>query len=347
MADNDLQLSFGADTGDLKAGVADVRALVAGLRSDLAGLTSALGAMSGALQAAFRSPNVSGVTGAFGQIADAAKAMEAAVSTAAVGGTRTIDADTRATAARVTAEWNRSVGAIVGDFGQGLLKVAQGAETWQKFSNRLLGQIESKAVASVAKMVSNWIYGEMAKTSATAAGVQTRGAVETTAAAQSRALSFADTEKQTFNNALKAASAAYSAMAGVPIIGPALGAGAAAVTFTAVEAFGQMASAAGGYDIPAGVNPITQLHQNEMVLPSQIAQPLKRMMADYAAGGAGGTAGATTGDTHHHYNGDLNISALDGASVYRTLIDNRTHVQRAIGDMVRGGMAAKMGLATS
>ena len=73
MADNDLQLSFGADTGDLKAGVADMRALVAGLGSDLAGLTSALGAMSGALQAAFRSPNVSGVTGAFGQIADAAK----------------------------------------------------------------------------------------------------------------------------------------------------------------------------------------------------------------------------------------------------------------------------------
>ena len=345
MADNDVQISFGADTGDLKAGVQDARTVIQGVGADLTSLSAALGTVGDAMQAALKPPSITGVTTAFDQIAGSAKAMETAVTAAVVGGNRTLSTDTARTAAQMKAAWNHSIGSIVNDFGQGLLKVAQGAETWQKFGNHLLGQLESKAVATVAKLVSNWIYGEMAKTTASAAGAEARGAVEKTAAAQSRMLSFGDAEKQIFNNALKAASAAYSAMAGIPIIGPALGAGAAAVTFTAVEAFGQMASAAGGFDIPTGVNPITQLHQNEMVLPAQIAQPLRGMISDYATGGGASATGG--GDTHHHYHGDLNISALDGASVYRTLIDNRTHVQRALGEMVRGGMAGKMGLATA
>lgn len=348
MADTDVQISFGADTGDLKTGVEAARSLIQAVNADLTKLSAAFSAVGHSTGAAFQAPDTSAIAGAFSQVTDGAVTMEKAVTTAVVGGNRIISTDTVQTAAHVKAEWDHTIGSIVGDFGQGLLKVAQGAETWRKFSNHLLGQLESKAVATVAKLVSHWIYGEMIKTSAFLAGQETRSAAEKTAAAQSRTLSFGTTEKLIFNDALKAASAAYSAMAGIPIIGPALGAGAAVVTFSAVEAFGQMASAAGGFDVPTGLNPITQLHQNEMVLPAQIAQPLRGMIADYATGGGAAlTGGAAGGDTHHHYHGDLNISALDGASVYRTLIDNRTHVQRALGEMVRGGMAGKMGLATA
>ena len=42
-------------------------------------------------------------------------------------------------------------------------------------------------------------------------------------------------------------------------------------------------SAAGGWDIPAGINPLTQLHENEMVLPAEHAQTIREM-----AGQSGG-----------------------------------------------------------
>ena len=40
---------------------------------------------------------------------------------------------------------------------------------------------------------------------------------------------------------------------------------------------GKIKSARGGYDIPSGVNPITQLHEDEMVLPSQHANTIREM----------------------------------------------------------------------
>lgn len=39
-------------------------------------------------------------------------------------------------------------------------------------------------------------------------------------------------------------------------------------------------SAAGGFDIPSGVNPVTQLHEKEMVLPSQYAEVIRGMAAN-------------------------------------------------------------------
>lgn len=46
------------------------------------------------------------------------------------------------------------------------------------------------------------------------------------------------------------------------------------------------ASAEGGYDIPAGTNPMTQLHEREMVLPKQQADVIRGLAAN------GGTSGA-------------------------------------------------------
>ncbi|MBT9165866.1 MAG: hypothetical protein DDT25_00528 [Chloroflexi bacterium] len=45
-----------------------------------------------------------------------------------------------------------------------------------------------------------------------------------------------------------------------------------------------MAFAARGYDIPAGVNPVTQLHQKEMVLPAEQADVIRRMAEDGGSG---------------------------------------------------------------
>jgi hypothetical protein len=59
---------------------------------------------------------------------------------------------------------------------------------------------------------------------------------------------------------------AYSAVTGIPIIGPALAPVAAATACAAVMAYGVL-SASGGLEIGAGVNPLVQLHENERILP--------------------------------------------------------------------------------
>ena len=75
---------------------------------------------------------------------------------------------------------------------------------------------------------------------------------------------------------------------------------------TYATAMGYLASASGGYDIPSGLNPLTQLHQEEMVLPAHIANPLRDSLS---GGGVGG-------DTHLH------VHAVDAPSVERLFRDN-------------------------
>ncbi|MEO8313239.1 MAG: hypothetical protein ABI645_00460 [Pseudomonadota bacterium] len=86
--------------------------------------------------------------------------------------------------------------------------------------------------------------------------------------------------KEIASNAYRAAAGAYASVVGIPYVGPILAPAAAAVAFGSVMAF---ASAKGGYDIPTGVNPITQLHSREMVLPEKQADAV-RAMADGGGG---------------------------------------------------------------
>lgn len=79
-------------------------------------------------------------------------------------------------------------------------------------------------------------------------------------------------------SAATAAGNAYKAVVGIPVVGPVLAPAAAAVAYAGVLAFGaKLPSAAGGFDIPAGANPITQLHEKEMVLPAKYADAIRGM----------------------------------------------------------------------
>ena len=71
------------------------------------------------------------------------------------------------------------------------------------------------------------------------------------------------------------------------------------------------ASAAQGYDIPSGVNPVTQLHQREMVLPAKHADVIRDM--------ADGGGGKREGDTHLH------VNAVDARSVAEMFRRNPGH----------------------
>jgi len=92
-------------------------------------------------------------------------------------------------------------------------------------------------------------------------------------------------------NAAAAAAMAPIAMGGLgPVAGMALAGtikalGYSSAAMTAGLAIAE-ASAEGGYDIPGGVNPVTQLHEKEMVLPKAQAEVIRGLARN--GGGAGG-----------------------------------------------------------
>lgn len=87
-------------------------------------------------------------------------------------------------------------------------------------------------------------------------------------------------------NAAEAGSGAAASQASIPIVGPYLALAAMAAIFAAVGGLGKgVKSASGGYNIPSFAEPLTQLHQEEMVLPSPLANAVRRMAAQGEEGG--------------------------------------------------------------
>jgi hypothetical protein len=90
------------------------------------------------------------------------------------------------------------------------------------------------------------------------------------------------------SDAAKAGAGAAASQASIPYVGPALALAAMAAVSGAVLALGGgIPSARGGWDIPAGVNPITQLHEREMVLPQGPADVIRGLAEQGGAGRAG------------------------------------------------------------
>lgn len=115
------------------------------------------------------------------------------------------------------------------------------------------------------------------------------------------------------------AAAAMASVAAIPYIGWAMAPAVGAEHFALASGFALAgASAEGGFDIPAGVNPVTQLHQKEMVLPAEQADVIRGMAA-----GGGGAAAPT-----------INIKAMDSKDVMRSLRSGGA-LQRALKDMNR------------
>ena len=131
-------------------------------------------------------------------------------------------------------------------------------------------------------------------------------------------LNINQTQKEVPVTAASAGGKAAESVAGIPFAGPAMAAAAYASTFAMI--MGGLHSASGGYDIPAGVNPLTQLHQNEMVLPAPLATKVRNM-----------TDGRSNrdGDIHVH------IHAMDGPSVRRVLMENGGAVHDSLKQQLR------------
>lgn len=132
-------------------------------------------------------------------------------------------------------------------------------------------------------------------------------------------LSKATAASQVTANAGVAGAAAVASTAAIPIIGPALAPAAGAAAFgTAMGFLPSVFSARGGYDIPAGINPLVQTHAEEMILPAQISNGLRALI------GEGGAVGGR-GDTYI-----LNVDAMDARSFKEYALDNNDVIAAAV-----------------
>ena len=185
----------------------------------------------------------------------------------------------------------------------------------KNFQSALLGVwqgIQGAFETMIGNMIAKWVAGELAKLAVTLGILPAQTAGEAAASATSVATKKAEAAMTIPASAGIAAGEAAESVAGIPVVGPEMAAAAYASTMAMVMSGLAVASASGGYDIPAGVNPMTQLHQNEMVLPAKYADVIRGMSSSSSP--SGGTQSG--GDIHLH------VNAVDAHSVRRLFHDN-------------------------
>jgi hypothetical protein len=181
--------------------------------------------------------------------------------------------------------WQGIIAPIGNAFSSSLSGIINGNETLRQAVAKLGESVVSDFVNMAVKRAETWLESELTMTTATQSGEAARLAAMQSGQAAGKAADAAAGSASVFGDANKAAASTYASTADIPIVGPVLAPIAAAGAFAAVMAF-DVFSAAGGFDVPAGLNPVTQLHAREMVLPAGIADPLRASLA--AGGGSGG-----------------------------------------------------------
>lgn len=134
---------------------------------------------------------------------------------------------------------------------------------------------------------------ETKKTSSTVAGEAARLTAKESAAAAGKAAEATEGAATISKDAAKAAAGAYSAVAGIPIVGPILAPIAAGTAFAAVMAYESLASLdVGAWNVPRDMP--AMIHKGETVVPKTFAQGLRE-----GGGGFAGAHNSTTNNTVH------------------------------------------------
>ncbi len=188
---------------------------------------------------------------------------------------------------------------------------------------------DASLLSMIGGKVSQWFGMESSKTAATVAGNTARTAADTSAAATTKAVTVSTATASIGTKAADAAAGAYDAMAGIPIVGPALGAAAAAATFAAVLAYQSIASAEGGWGQVPFDGAAAILHKNEMVLPASLANPMRSMLH------GGPLTAAAGGDVNLHYAPTVNAGG--DVSLEKLLMSQGSDMMRWVKNQARNG----------
>lgn len=217
--------------------------------------------------------------------------------------------------------WDGVFNAFETAFEQAAQGIAQGTQTLRQamlnISNAIVGEFISMGV----KVLASWVKTQLGLTLSTQEGVAARNASEMWGAITSIAIASWAAIKKIAIYAWEAFAGVYADVSEhVPygwIVAPVL-AGAAAATVIGVAS--NIMSAEGGYDIPAGVNPLVQAHQREMILPAKVADTIRNNMED----GGGG-------ELHLH----IHAAYADAQGIAHFFRDNGQHVAAALKQQIR------------
>lgn len=172
-----------------------------------------------------------------------------------------LNADTVREQAR---DWAGLFGSMESGFASVLEGFLNGSKSLAQTVRGLFQAIGNSIVSTLAQIAARWLVQQIAQ----------------------RVMGKVTAASQVASNAAVAGSAAFASTAAIPIIGPELAPGAAAAAYGGAMSFlATIPAAARGYDIPAGINPLTQLHEREMVLPKEHADVIREL----AGGRPGGS----------------------------------------------------------
>ena len=227
--------------------------------------------------------------------------------------------------AEIAASW-QGVEQVVGQAASGMFTgFLTGSQTFLGTMGQMADGFVKLWADAIAKTVEHWVAGEVAKTGITAAESAKRVLLDAAAIAESLAKHAAAALVWIATEGAKAAASAWTSVSAIPLVGWLMGPAVAAATLAGVVALGsKVASASGGYDIPAGVNPMTQLHAQEMVLPAHLANPLRDLLASGGGSGMGGGA-------------PIHVHAMDAQSFVQFAKRNPEGFAHGVNAAVRAG----------
>lgn len=242
------------------------------------------------------------------------------------------------TTTEIAKDWDTVFDNVSNVFSQTVTAIINGTQTLRNGLKSIFQNIVLDFAAAKLKELQHHLAIELAKRGITTETAAHKVATEGAAAIKSLAITVATAIKEIAVHAARAAAGAYAAIALIPFVGPVLAPIAAGVALAGVLALGgRIASAEGGYDIPHGLNPVTQLHQDEMVLPASLANVVRRV-AQSGAGDEGATAAvraaAGGGDVHHH---TYVIHAIDSKSFEEFARKNPKAFATGVQNAVRNG----------
>jgi hypothetical protein len=201
--------------------------------------------------------------------------------------------------------WQSLMQPIQRAFDTSISGMIMGTTTLQKVVANIAQSIIAEFVSAGVKLVTNWIAAELGMTAATEAGAAARSAAAGEGLAAGLAMKALNALKSIIADSAETFAGVFAFLS--PVMGPAAAGPATAAAATVSAAAGSIASAAGGWVVPS--DQLALVHQNEMILPADLSQGLRGMIA---GGGAGGGV-------------VVNVSAIDAAS-FKNFVMSRSDV---------------------
>ena len=228
---------------------------------------------------------------------------------------------------------SRSIWASLGDsisglWDKGMQALLNGTLTWNN-AMRAIGaeMVRWFAVDVVGSQIKAWLAGHAKMLLAKLGFTAQEKAIQVAGSATTVGVKTAETTAVAGMNAVQAGTGAAASQASIPFAGPILALAAMAAVFAAVSALGKRKSAMGGYDIPRGLNPMVQTHEEEMILPQQYANVIRGLAKTGTSSGESAPAAQPI---------TLHINAVDGQSVRRLFLDHGPALADALKAQVRG-----------